>query len=67
MRGVWRLVDGRPAGQVTSGNFSPVLETGIAMAFLPPEVSPGDTVEIDMRGRPVPARVVPLPFVKKES
>src|SRR3954451_6745401 len=41
---------GEPAGMVTSGNFSPVLETGIAMAFLPPSVAPGDSVEIDMRG-----------------
>ena len=30
------LVDGEPAGEVTSGNFSPTLERGIALAFLPP-------------------------------
>ena len=35
------LVDGEPAGVVTSGNFSPVLEQGIALAFLPPEVEIG--------------------------
>ena len=28
----------RPVGEVTSGNFSPVLEQGIALAFLPPDV-----------------------------
>ena len=30
-----------------------------------PSVEPGATVEIDVRGRPMPADVVPLPFVKK--
>ena len=54
---------GAVQGEVTSGNFSPVLGTGIAMAFLPPEVGPGAQVEIDMRGRPAPARVVKMPFV----
>jgi aminomethyltransferase len=61
------LVDGKQAGEVTSGNFSPILEQGIAMAFLPPSVDPGATVGIDMRGRPVPADVVALPFVKKKA
>ena len=60
------LVDGKPAGEVTSGNYSPVLERGIAMAFLPPEVEVDDKVEVDMRGRAVPARVVKLPFVSKK-
>ncbi len=54
---------GQLEGEVTSGNFSPVLGTGIAMAFLPPEVGPGAEVEVDMRGRPAPARVVKMPFV----
>src|SRR5437660_5459968 len=29
------LVDGKRAGEITSGNFSPMLEKGIALAFLP--------------------------------
>jgi aminomethyltransferase len=57
------LVDGSPAGAVTSGNFSPVLGHGIALAFLPPEVGEGAPVTVDVRGTEVPARVVPLPFV----
>jgi len=59
------LVDGKPAGIVTSGNFSPVLGHGIALAFLPPDVEDGAEVEIDVRGEPTPARVVPTPFVKR--
>ena len=54
---------GKPAGEVTSGNFSPVLGHGIALAFLPPDTPVGDEVEIDMRGRPVAARVSKVPFV----
>ncbi|WP_436796077.1 glycine cleavage system aminomethyltransferase GcvT [Actinospongicola halichondriae] len=56
------LIDGSTVGVVTSGNFSPMLETGIAMAFLPPETPDGTAVEIDVRGKPVAAEVVPMPF-----
>ncbi|MGK2946978.1 MAG: glycine cleavage system aminomethyltransferase GcvT [Acidimicrobiales bacterium] len=59
------LVDGAPAGVVTSGNFSPVLGHGIALAFLPPEVGEGSEVAIDVRGSAVGARVVATPFVTK--
>jgi len=57
------LVDGVPAGIVTSGNFSPVLGHGIALAFVPPTVAIGDTVAIDVRGESVAATVVKPPFV----
>jgi aminomethyltransferase len=58
------LVDEEPVGEITSGNFSPVLERGIALGFLPPDVGEGAAVRIDIRGTPTPATVVPLPFVK---
>ena len=48
---------------VTSGNVSPTLGGGVALALVEPEVAEGDAVEIDIRGSLVPARVVPLPFV----
>ncbi len=57
------LIAGAPAGVVTSGNFSPMLEQGIALAFLPPDVPDGAAVEIDIRGRLTPAHVVKPPFV----
>jgi len=53
---------GVEAGVVTSGNFSPMLETGIALAFLPPDVEDGAGVEIDVRGSVVPATVTTPPF-----
>jgi aminomethyltransferase len=61
---VW--IDGHEAGVVTSGNFSPILGHGIALAFLPPDIEEGAPVAIDVRGESVPARVVPTPFVAKK-
>ncbi len=55
-------LDGTTVGVVTSGNFSPVLECGIAMAFVDPSVSIGDQVTIMARGSELPARVVDMPF-----
>jgi aminomethyltransferase len=54
---------GEVLGEVTSGNFSPVVGSGIALAFLPPDTAMGDTVAVDVRGRSVDAHVAPLPFV----
>jgi aminomethyltransferase len=58
------LVDGEPAGVVTSGNLSPTLQRGIALAFLPPEVGEGSEVVVDIRGTRASARVVPTPFYR---
>lgn len=55
-------LDGGGAGVVTSGNYSPVLERGIGLAFLPPEAGPGHRLQVVVRGRPVRARVVKPPF-----
>ncbi|MGH9074163.1 MAG: glycine cleavage system aminomethyltransferase GcvT [Acidimicrobiales bacterium] len=62
-RGQQVLVQDRPAGEVTSGNYSPVLGRGIALAFLPPDLEIGAEVVVDVRGRPAPATVVKPPFV----
>ncbi|HET9690338.1 MAG TPA: glycine cleavage system aminomethyltransferase GcvT [Acidimicrobiales bacterium] len=62
------LVDGRPVGEVTSGNFSPVLGHGIALALLASEAASGlQAADLDLRGRRVPARVTSLPFVAKQK
>jgi aminomethyltransferase len=58
---------GEEVGAISSGNFSPVLGRGIGLAFLRPDIEPGAEVEVVMRGRPVAARVVPLPFVAKKK
>ena len=61
------LRDGQTVGTVTSGNYSPVLGHGIALAFLTPDVDEGDAVTIDARGAELPATVVPTPFVAPEE
>jgi aminomethyltransferase len=60
-------IDGEVVGEVTSGNVSPILERGIALAFLPPGTQPGTPVEIDIRGRTAGGAVVKPPFVKPGS
>ena len=57
------VADGVPVGEVTSGNFSPTLGCGIALAFLAPEVEPGVTVEVEIRDKKDVATVVEPPFV----
>jgi aminomethyltransferase len=57
---------GKVVGVVTSGNFSPILEHGIALALVDPSCTVGDIVAIDVRGSEVPGRIVELPFVAKK-
>ncbi len=58
--------DGKPAGLVTSGTFSPTLQQSLAMALVDPgSASPGTPLEIDVRGRREQAQVVPLPFYRR--
>ena len=57
------LSEGAAIGTVTSGNFSPVLGHGVALAFLPPDVAEGDRLAIDVRGTELAAEVVKTPFV----
>ncbi len=52
----------RTVGTVSSGNFSPMLERGIALAFLDAGTSEGDRVVVALRGRALPATVVPPRF-----
>lgn len=57
------LCGDRPVGTVTSGNYSPVLERGIGLAFLGPDIALGDEVGVEVRSRMLPGRVVRTPFV----
>jgi aminomethyltransferase len=59
-------VDGQKAGVVTSGTQTPFLKKAIGMAYLPADrTAPGTEFEIDIRGRAVRAKVVPMPFYKR--
>ncbi|MGI8775434.1 MAG: glycine cleavage system aminomethyltransferase GcvT [Actinomycetota bacterium] len=54
-------------GRVVSGNFSPSLQTGIAIAFAPADRWPeqGSEVAVQARGRSVAGVVVRPPFVER--
>jgi aminomethyltransferase len=56
--------DGTAAGVVTSGGFSPSLNAPIAMGYVRRDLAAdGTRVHLIVRDKPLPARVVPLPFV----
>ncbi len=57
------LLDGVAVGAISSGNFSPVREQGIALAFLDRELADGTAVAIDVRGKELSAVVQRPPFV----
>jgi aminomethyltransferase len=59
------LIDGSVVGEVTSGNFSPVLGHGVALGFVPPATPEGAPVTIDVRGKELPGRVAATPFVRR--
>jgi aminomethyltransferase len=60
------VMDGLPVGRVTSGSPAPFLKKNIGMAYVPADLAnEGRTIEIDVRGRLVGAKIVPLPFYKR--
>jgi aminomethyltransferase len=62
------LAAGQPVGQTTSGTYSPTLGRPIAMGYVHPAAAQVDTeLSIDVRGRTERARVVPLPFYRRNS
>jgi aminomethyltransferase len=52
----------RGRGETTSGGFAPTLGRSIALARLP--AGAGERVSVDIRGKPVAARIVKTPFVR---
>lgn len=55
-------------GVVTSGTFSPCLQRGIGMAYVPSKrAEPGTSFEIDVRGTTRPAHVETKPLYRKGS
>jgi aminomethyltransferase len=55
-------------GEVTSGTYSPSLELGIGMAYVPAErAAVGTEIEIDVRGKHRPAIVKQKPLYRKDG
>jgi aminomethyltransferase len=57
-------LDGTEAGLVTSGGFSPSLNAPIAMGYIRRDLTAdGTRLSLLVRGKALPATVVPLPFI----
>ena len=57
-------VNGRVVGKITSGGFGPSLNGPMAMGYVESEFSAnGTALELLVRGRVLPAKVAPMPFV----
>ena len=62
------LSGGRQVGTVTSGTFGITVKKAIGMAFVRPEhLQTGEALDIEIREKPVPARVVDLPFYNRKK
>jgi aminomethyltransferase len=58
-------IAGKILGKVTSGGFAPTLGRAVAMGYVERAHSAlGTKVELLVRGKPVPAEIVRMPFVK---
>ncbi|MGH2812157.1 MAG: glycine cleavage system aminomethyltransferase GcvT [Actinomycetota bacterium] len=56
---------GRTVGEVTSGNYSPVLERGIGLAYVGiEEARAGTMLSVDVRGKELPVEVKKPPFIR---
>jgi aminomethyltransferase len=61
-QGATILAGERAVGRVTSGNFSPTLKRSLALALLQQPL-PASDLSVEVRGRRLPCRVVPYPFM----
>ena len=62
------FVNGEPSGEVRSGTMSPTLGIPVGTAYVPPEAAvEGSALEIEIRGKRVPAVVQKMPFYKNGS
>jgi aminomethyltransferase len=57
------LKDGQKVGEVTSGTMGPTVKKAIGIGYVPTALAAeGSTFHVDIRGRPVAAKVVKTPF-----
>jgi aminomethyltransferase len=64
LRAHQKVVTAHGEGEITSGTFSPTMQESIAFARVPKGVQPGDSVQVQIRDKSLPATVVKLPFVR---
>lgn len=62
LRSHQKVLTARGEGETTSGGFAPTLQKAIAFARIP--AGAGDSCEVEIRGKLLPARIVQAPFVR---
>ena len=61
-------IENEKAGVTTSGTFCPHIGHAVAMAMIDADkAAVGTVVEADVRGRRIPAEIVPMPFYKRSK
>ena len=59
-----RSTDGALIGVVTSGGYGPSVQGPIAMGYVDsPHAAPGTEINLIVRGKPLAAKVVDVPFI----
>ncbi|MDE3173443.1 MAG: glycine cleavage system aminomethyltransferase GcvT [Gemmatimonadota bacterium] len=62
------FVNGAPSGEVRSGTMSPSCNVAIGTAYVPAEhARPGNTLEVEIRGKRFTGTIVKLPFYQHAS
>jgi aminomethyltransferase len=62
------VAGGKVVGEVTSGTFGPTVRKSIAMAYVDAELATeGTMLGVDLKGAVNPAKVVKLPFYKRQT
>ncbi len=62
------LRDGQRIGELTSGTHAPTLNRPIGMGYVAPEhATPGTDIAIEIRGKPIAAAIVTLPFYRRPT
>ena len=64
MRAHMKVRTSQGQGEITSGTMSPTMGVSVAMARVPAGVKAGDAVEVEIRGKWLPAQAVKTPFVR---
>lgn len=60
------LRGGEPIGKLTSGALAPTLNRPIGLGYVPPAAAAvGTELVVEIRGKPVPAEIVALPFYRR--
>lgn len=60
------MKDGQKVGEVTSGTMGPSVKKAIGIGYVPTALAAeGSVFQVEIRGRPVGARVVKTPFYKR--